>query len=222
MKRAFSLPLTMTLLSIGCTTEELEPTDLAGEALALEQEAQDEQAVAGAGSGPFDDGRRIRAGGPDLAVDIELGAEHGPSWDERDPPSVQGGCPSLYPSTELFPVSTELNEACMTWQAAKPDCYTYLFVREDGPLTLEPVLIDVAYDQVLGARDVEGRPLEADDYGTMDDLFFEIADLLNQDPFAFIAEWEGDTGVPLQVYVDFHQDLDDDTVHLAAALQREL
>jgi hypothetical protein len=115
---------------------------------------------------------------------------------------------------------TRLQNACHTWASANPKAYIYEIERSFfGPQEmLRPVRISVYDGQVMDAWTADdGEKLNPADYGTVEDLFHEVGEIIQQEPASFSAEY-GVTGMPTFVAVDWMELATDDWMTISATL----
>ena len=121
---------------------------------------------------------------------------------EADPQTETRNCPYGGQVQADTPLSASIKRACATWEKQRPHQYSFILERSGPEGGHRPIRIDVAGQNVLGARDMDNRPVDTDGLGTINDLFFDLAELAEGEPHQMVVDYDEQTGVPEFVAVD--------------------
>lgn len=123
-------------------------------------------------------------------------------------------------SDELAGPRSDLEDARASWQRAGPESYEYVYHVLCFCAIVEPVRIVVVEDSVTAAFFVEGdQPLPPEQAAwmpTVDDLFDRLADVLEQDPVEYSAEFDPALGFPTRASVDVSRQIADEEFSFTA------
>jgi hypothetical protein len=129
-------------------------------------------------------------------------------------------------SDPLGPREDRLAEARVAWALAGPAGYEFVFQRLCfcGPDTVRPVRIEVRFGEVTAVTVVEtGEALtDLGAYPTIEDLFAEIEDAIEQDAFSLDAQYHGDLGYPVEVSIDYLENAVDEEMVFRVSSFRDL
>lgn len=104
------------------------------------------------------------------------------------------------------------------WRASRPSVYTYgLFRSCFCPVEyLGPVTVGVVEGRAVSARYTDsGEPVVADAvelFPSVDGLFAILTDALDRDADSVSVDWDEDTGIPLEIFIDYLRSAADEEV----------
>lgn len=116
------------------------------------------------------------------------------------------GCASAGPSPDLRG-EVEANRA--RWLSVRPSAYVYELLRSCFcPVEYRgPVTVSVVQGQAVDARYSDsGEPLVEDAvdlFPSVDGLFELLLEALDQDADSIQVDWDQDTGIPLEMFIDY-------------------
>ncbi len=126
---------------------------------------------------------------------------------------LAAGCSDQGPEATL---RREIQQNRALWDAHRPETYTYnVQVLCFCPMTpLGGVVVRVSGTQVLGRTYAETGdavdPVGADSYPSVDGLFQILEDAVNRDAAHISVTWDPDTGVPLDFFIDYQEQVADE------------
>jgi len=169
--------------------------------------------------------KKVMEDGPTLIGDNNIqfeGSHNHPMW--GNPVYQNGSQPELHPDTPWCPQlpmphndlaytqRLALHTACMFWSFTADEEYLYQADLEfPRPEQDASVLVFVDDNAVERAWEAETfNELNPENYGTIRDVFFGIADLIDLNPYDLYVEYDELTGQPVFISVDLYADVEDD------------
>ncbi|MDH3269946.1 MAG: DUF6174 domain-containing protein [Gemmatimonadota bacterium] len=108
----------------------------------------------------------------------------------------------------------ELNRNRARWAQVRPAAYEYAVERLCFCALEGPVRMLVTGSQASGHRFVDsGDPVPVDQrewYPTVEGLFDVVADAFGRDAFEVDVTYDPDTGVPVEIFIDYEQNVADE------------
>jgi hypothetical protein len=158
----------------------------------------------------------------DLDLERDLSGVAPAPMPRAEGPAERGDCPvGAAPDRSLVAAWGALVESCARWQDRGQNTYTYVIQRRFfGPPELQAaVAVEVEQGRVVWAARVEdGVALDPQGFGTIEDVYQELAEVAEQVPYRLDVALDRRTSLPAEVRVDWNAGAMDDWMVIELSL----